>query len=257
MDPRFKLAACALVAGFFLTGCPDTEKAFCDFDEREKESSYQKCLAGCADEMDVAACNAQCDESRNAGRGTCEGVPIVTSCEECATLPMAGEPDGDYLFSLSATLDPTHPILFAATVTVSDVGGELRFSMEITPLDACDRMTPVGNSVTIGTTDSPIVLSGGFCLDATTPRIALPGAANPISGSDVEAEVQLVGSVCSPAGFICGVIPVGNAFLGGNPIDIAGSTFTIERLAAPGMFPDPPKINCDAEEAAGLPMMCP
>jgi hypothetical protein len=244
----------AVLAPALLTGCPNTEDEFCAFDDRSKEAAYAPCLADCEmkpDDEAKAKCRANCDTAH--AIGTCETPAIPASCDTCAMNTTAGEADGDYLFTLTTNLGPTTPILFDTKLEVEDDGGNLKFTLTATPLDASDRMTTVGNEFTIG----PFTLGQGFCLDGTTSRIELPGAANPISGCDVAAVVQLVASVCSPTGFICGTIPTGSAFLGMAEIPINGSTFTLERLSAPGVYPDPPKLNCEMDLADPAPMpMC-
>lgn len=208
-----------LGALLLLAGCPDTEGEFCAFDDRSKTINND-----------------------GVGVGTCESAAVVASCEACTTNPMDGEVSGDYLFTLSTNIAPSLPFLFDADVTL--VNGELTIVAE--PLDGMDRMTVVGPAFTIG----PIALTGGFCIEEELPTIDVPGAANAVSGSDAQAVVKLVGSVCSPGDFICGVIPEGTAIVNMADLDIAGSTFTLQRLSAPGVFPEPPIINCDMEEAA-------
>lgn len=217
----FRGLGLCLGALFVLAGCPDAEGKFCAFDDRYKNINND-----------------------GAGVGTCESVAIQTTCELCSTNPSDAEATGDYLFTLATNIAPSLPFLFDADVTLS--GGML--SIVAQPLVAADRSTPVGASFTIG----PIALDGGYCIDQDLPTIDVPGMANGVSGSDASATVQLVGSVCSPADFICGVIPKGTALVNGASLDIAGSTFTLERLSAPGVYPEPPTINCEMEKAAPL-----
>lgn len=211
-----------LVALFALAGCPDAEGEFCNFDDRSKTINGRD------------------------GVGTCENVAIETSCEACTTSPASEmEVTGDYLFTLSASIAPQLPFLFDADVTVS--GGML--SIVAQPLDAMDRMTPVGDPFTIG----PIPLEGGFCVNQQLPPLSVPGMANGVSGSDAQATVTLVGSLCSPGDFICGTVPEGIATVSGADIPINDSTWTLTRLAGPGMYPEPPIINCEMEEADPAP----
>ncbi len=211
-----------LAALLMLAGCPDAEGEFCAFDDRSKEIN-----------------------NGGEGVGTCESAVIQTECEACMTSPqMPGEVAGEYLFVLSTNIAPALPFIFSADVTVAD--GQL--SMVVIPLAAADRTTPAGSAFTIG----PIPLDGGFCINEALPSISVPGDSNGISGAPAEAIVTLVGTVCSPGDFICGTIPEGTAVVGGADLKIAGSTWTLQRLTAPGVFPEPPVINCDMELAAPL-----
>ncbi len=210
-----------MAALLLLAGCPDAEGEFCAFDDRFKEI-----------------------KNDGQGVGTCESAVIQTTCETCDVLPTDADVTGEYLFTLSTNIAPVLPFIFAADVSLTN--GQLR--IEAQPLAAADRTTPVGSRFTIG----PIPLDGGYCIDQDLPAIDVPGETNGISGSPARATVQLVGSVCGPGDFICGVIPMGTADVAGNMLMLAGSTWTLERLSAPGVYPEPPTINCAMEKGAPL-----
>lgn len=214
----------AVVGLTLLTGCPDTEGEFCAFDQRYKDAKQM-----------------------GANRDSCESTPIVveTDCEMCATMPLAAGDYPDYIFALSTAIAPAAPILFDAQMTI-DAGDPTTFTLVLEPLE-CNPTTgcpknPLGGVFTIG----PFDLDGNYCLASELPVIDVPGEANPISGNPVQADgVFLTGSICSDGAFICGTIPVGNAIVGGNPIPINDSDWTLERLPGPGMYPDTPKLNCE------------
>ena len=70
------------------------------------------------------------------------------------------------------------------------------------PLSKDDQTTPV--STPLNFTELPVAADGTFTWDFG--MITLPGAANPITGADVEATLILTGELCAGdrAGFICG-----------------------------------------------------
>lgn len=201
-----------------LTGCPDTQGEFDAFGERYAEANPS-------------------------------GGGVVFTC---MTPPMmAGDGDGNYLFALSAVLAPKFPILFDTDLTITAGGANgLQFTLLLQPLDRFDRMTPVGTPVTIGPGD----LNADGSFDVDPPLISVTGMANSLSGSDLEVDLTtLNGHICNED-FMCGGVD-GNVLQPPLGPVLAKSTWTMERLAAPGMFPEPPKINCAGELAEPPPMM--
>ncbi|MBL8744506.1 MAG: hypothetical protein JNK04_25535, partial [Myxococcales bacterium] len=194
----------ALALGVVLSGCPDPEGQFDEFEKRQAALG-------------------------DGGSGT-GGAP------EC--LPtIEGEADGEYLFALSATLDPPKAFALAGTL-VTHAGDPLTVDLSLQPLAKEDQMTAVGDPLVY--TDLPVNADGSFEWDLGD--IVLVNAANPISEFDVAATVQLNGGLCGgdDLGFICGnVTGVVTAPL--NMFDLAGSTFTMQRYE--GDIPAP-VINC-------------
>ncbi len=209
------LAALGLVPA--ITGCPATETEFGNFIERY--------------------------ESIN---GSSSGTGGGGGGQACAEVPAAGEADGDFLFALSAKLNPKKPVLFDTDLTTADGQNGLQFSLLLQPLDAKDRKTAVGASSMVGPFD--VAADGSFT--AVFPPLSVDGAANGLTGSDLVAEATISGNMCKPADFICGDITGWVTSPSMLPLD--GSTFTMEKLSAPGAFPEPPKINCAKDEAAAL-----
>jgi hypothetical protein len=152
--------------------------------------------------------------------------------------------DGQYVLALSAVIAPETPILFLTQVTgISDPPG---VELELQPLSAADRRTPVGQPLTVG----PIALSTDGAVHAELPPLIVSGEANPITGGEIEAQVTLDARFCGVSDFYCGsvsgrvTLPVG--------LDLAGSTFAMERVQG-GMLPEQPFLNCNRDRAAALP----
>jgi hypothetical protein len=149
--------------------------------------------------------------------------------------------DGDFFFALSSQLAKKKPITFLAKLS-TDAGG---LSMNLQALEKVDRKTPVGPAVDVG--PYPIV-DGNFT--ATLPTLQVPGAANPISPADIEAQITLVGSVCED--FICGTVEGQVTKPAMIALDPENSRFTMERVITPGDYPEPPQINCAGDLADPL-----
>lgn len=119
---------------------------------------------------------------------------------------------GTYIFALSAELANTKPIFLKAEVTFGDPATAPSISMRLTPL-----ATPYVDTGTAPFTEVPPALEvGPFPLDAqgkfvaALPLLSVGGAANAITGSDLEATIKLEsGQVCEvnegqTPGIICG-----------------------------------------------------
>jgi hypothetical protein len=192
-----------------LTGCPDPDVEFADFNKR-----YE----------DIHGPNT--GTMTNVGGG-------------CAA-PAAGEIDGDFFFALVPKQSPKKPAPFHATVTTSDAAGGLEYSITLQPIDAEDRVTEVGPPLpTLG--PFPVGADGSF--DSDWGTLIVPGETNPISASELTVEVQINGQMC-PGDFFCGgangmvTMPINL------PID--GSSWAMERLS---LFAEPPKLNCAGDVA--------
>lgn len=141
-------------------------------------------------------------------------------------------PDGSYLVAMSTTLEPLAPFVARAR-TRADVRVNppaLFYVQQHVFLDAADRATPVGATATYV-----------FGPDGqATAELAVPGAANPISGEDVVVDALFTLTQIAP--FTCGTLS-GRATVDGEPIDIAGSTFALTPLD--GADPGALVIDCD------------
>ncbi|WP_433930133.1 hypothetical protein AB3662_39995 [Sorangium cellulosum] len=207
-------------------------------------------LAGCADPQgrydDFETRDTAIREDQGSGEGGSDGEGGSGGGGGGSCLPEAGAPDGDFFFSLSAYLSPRAPIVFLSKLTTEASDGGLSFSLSFQPLEAADRKTPTGEPFDVG----PYEVSADGQFTAELPTIVVPGNANPISGSELEATITLTGALCAPADFVCGDV-TGTAT---RPIalDLKGSTFAMERITDPSSYPAP-VINCDRDPARPLP----
>lgn len=211
---------------FLVTGCPDAEGQYDEFKDRFTVL-HPPGSGGAAGAAGAAGSDA----------GACVS-------------PKPGEIDGDYLFTLAAVLDQSKPILFYAKVTTEDVAGATGMRWNLQGLFWDDRSGLVGPAFDLPATGEaafPLGADGTF--DVKLPPLNVVGEANPFSHTPITAEVSLKGKFCDAGGFYCGSAdgdvtkPV--------PIPLAGSTWTLEKLSAPGSYPEPPHINCKKELAVG------
>lgn len=113
---------------------------------------------------------------------------------------------GTHLFALSATLSPTTPLQFIATIELTSTpeGGTMSATFQPLSLDITATTTPremVGDPLTF--TDIPVDAGGGFTLDFGS--VGVVGAANPITGADIEASLQITGAIQN-ADLWCGTV---------------------------------------------------
>jgi hypothetical protein len=160
----------------------------------------------------------------------------------CGMPPAAGEVDGDYMFSLVAKQSPKKPAPLRATLTTTDGGAGLEFTLDLQPLDAEDRSTEVGTAFSVG--PFPVQPDGTFEADWGT--ITVPGATNPLSPSDLSADLLISGSLCA-SDFFCGA--AAGDILEPVMLNIDGSSWTMESLET---FMEPPKLNCAGDLADPL-----
>ncbi len=155
---------------------------------------------------------------------------------------------GTFHFSLTATpVAPTTPFQFIATTTFTpdDAGGG-QLDLELQPL-----------SLGLGQTNNPREFTGDAIplsftvdeagtFDADLGEINLIGAANPVTGSDIVATMQLQGAI-QDENVYCG--NVGGMVTVPANIDLTGSTFAAIRInpedaMSPELLPDPPVGAC-------------
>ncbi len=163
--------------------------------------------------------------------------------------PSVGAIDGSYYFALATTMDDTKPVVFAADVTTESGAAGTATRWVLHPLLWSDRKTEVDAPIELPPQgDSAIELGADGAFSAHLLPAEIPGDANPFSHSAITVDVTLKGSLCGAGTFFCGTAS-------GNvtkpvPISLDGSTWTLEKTA--GTFPEPPKINCAMELAAGV-----
>ncbi len=201
----------AAVTLALLTGCPDPDAKFADFVQRHGDIY---------------------------GMGTGGQVGVGGGC----AVPLAGELDGQYLFSLVAKQSPGKPAPLRATLTTSAGTSGLQFALELSPLSADDRVTAVGAPFGLG----PFDVGSDGTFEADWGTITVPRETNPISDSELTAEVQLLGTLC-PGAYFCGV--ANGTILMPVMLSIDGSSWTMESLDT---FTEPPKVNCAGDLADPL-----
>jgi hypothetical protein len=212
---RCHLARLGLVAlPLLLAGCPDPEAELEQFNER------------------YALLHPPVDA------GSCASQP----CQA----PAVGEIDGDFLWSVSAELGRDQPVLWRASLTTAAGTTGLEFSYSAVPLSAADRSTEVGSAVDYG----PYAVDPATGCYAGAVALVAPGAANPINGLDLTADVTMEGKLCTAVDFLCGTM-TGQLTA---PVEYAltSSTYTFEAVPTPGVYPAPPKINCAGDLARPL-----
>jgi hypothetical protein len=166
---------------------------------------------------------------------------------ECAP-PAAGELDGTYLFALGA-VQPEYPLLFLteATTTPAPAGGTF-LTLGLQPLQASDRQTEVCEPLIL----EQLLIDERGEMNSRLPLIEVPGVANPISGSRIEAEPILRARFCAAPGggaldFYCGFVE--GQLLQPFELDIKGSTFSMQRVSLPYMKPDSIVVDCNGKPA--------
>ncbi len=151
---------------------------------------------------------------------------------------------GDFLFALAAVIDTAHPLQFYTTVTFTPEaeGGTLAMHLQPLSLDPQTTTTPrmpVGDPLDLPPT--PVDASGGFSV-MITQDVMVTGAANPITGSDIVATLNLVGAIQSEDLFCGTVTGMVTAPL---MLDLTGSTFAAVRVPSVDMLPgDPITVAC-------------
>ncbi len=149
--------------------------------------------------------------------------------------------NGTFLLALEATIAPGLPLQFLTTVKFTEdaAGGGGTLDLDLQPLaldlgSTTSPRTPVGDPIVAH--GVPVAADGSWVADLGT--VAVPGAANPLTGSDISANVVLHGVIQS-ADLMCGTV-TGKIF---SPIqsDLAGSTFAAARVP-PEAAQDPSKL---------------
>ena len=161
---------------------------------------------------------------------------------------------GTFHFSLAAVVAATTPLQFIATTTFTADpagGGQLDIDLQPLSLNVLATTEPrefVGDVVSLS---FPVDESGAFMADLG--EVAVTGAANPITGSDIVATLMLTGAI-QDENVYCGVVN-GMVTVPAN-IDLTGSTFAAIRINPedamnPAALPDPPVGACPAGTGGG------
>jgi hypothetical protein len=161
--------------------------------------------------------------------------------------------NGDFLLALSAVIAVDLPLQFYATVTFTPTADGGTVQMNLQPLSLMQGSTtvprqPVGDALTIG----PVAVNaaGSFELPISEP-VTVTGEANPITGSDIVATLNLSGSIQS-ADLFCGTVT--GAVTEPLDLDLLGSTFAAVRVPSVDMLPTEVVFACPeggGEESGG------
>ncbi len=179
-------------------------------------------LPGCPDTQ--AQWNAFLEDTKDARVLSQEGEPCVI---EGSTL---NDLEGTFLLALLARFETRYPLQFLATVHMRTKDGAPQADFSFQPLSLKVHETlrprqPVGTAIKL--VGVPLGADGRFLLDLGEMDVA--GAANPITGSDIRANVQLCG-VSLGDDFFCGEVIAGEVVLP-TPNNLVGSTFAASRVA--------------------------
>jgi hypothetical protein len=152
--------------------------------------------------------------------------------------PTSEDASGTYVLAVVTPLDPAKPLLLKAVVNVDAAASPMTIQMVLTPLSVIDK-TPIGES--IETEAEPIEDDGSFVLPFGA--VAVTGEANPISGSDIEANLILEGQIRG-ADSICGVVT--GQLIKPTEFDLEGTTVGMAAVAEDNFADVEPSLQCSA-----------
>ncbi len=162
--------------------------------------------------------------------------------------------NGEFLLSLAAVIEPATPLQFYTTVVFTPVGqgGTVSLNLQPLSLDQGETTTPrqpVGDLLELGPVD--VTAAGSFELPIAEP-VMVTGAANPITGGDIVATLNLSAAIQGEDIFCGTVTGMVTAPL---MLDLLGSTFAAVRVTGLDALPaDPIPTVCPAggaEESGG------
>ena len=191
------------LGALFLTGCPDPDKAVDEFSEARDQLP--------------------------------EVQEVVPYC------PMLMDATGTYMIAVLTPLDQSKPLLMRTIVDVTGLDTDPaapKIKMTLTPLSV-DGREPIGE--TIETEYVDLAADGSFELPFGNVKVT--GDANPISGSDIEADLTLKGQVRSETS-ICGEI-VGD-LIQPTSFDLAGTTVGLVWADGEEFSALTPQLTCDS-----------
>jgi hypothetical protein len=131
---------------------------------------------------------------------------------------------GRYLLALSTSLSPNQPLLFTLDAEVASDLSAIDLDFQPLTTDADDEpRTAIGDAFSVS--DVPYAEDGTF--SAELGEVVVPGRANPITGAEIIATVQLsartqaddAGAGAIVCGDVSGMVTVPL------PLDLTGSTF--------------------------------
>ena len=178
-----------------------------------------------------------------------EGLPYEALGQDMAVGPeVAGCPgihdaSGTYILAVVTNLDPGKALLMKSDVTIDVEAEPPTLKMILTPLSVADR-SPVGAA--IETAVVPIDEEGRF--ELPFGNVVVTGVANPISGSEIEADLTMQGQIQSSTR-ICGGLT--GRLIRPADFDLAGSTVGLVQITDgdfQGATPVGACLPCDAPD---------
>ena len=138
---------------------------------------------------------------------------------------------GTFLFALDTIIQPGLPLQFIAevTFTAEGAGGILAMTLQPLSLDQGSVTEPrveVGDLIVVP--DIEVDASGAFSIESLGV-LNVVGAANPITGGAIKADVSLAGNIIDENLF-CG--QAGGEVFEPLMLDLTASTFAVQRLEA-------------------------
>ncbi len=222
----------AALFSFVLVGCVDRKA----MDSDGESASSDVSVSSSDDSTPTAGTTTGVDTTTGDVAGTVTTDPVTTADP---TDPVAT--NDLYLLAFSTVVDPGRPLQAIATHTVTSDGGLVTMRIELQLLSlGIGSVTmprqPVGQPLVY---EDVVVQDGAFILDMGV--IVVPGAANPITGSDLTASLVLDANF-GDADFYCGALD-GEVTV---PLQLSllGSTFAAVRIADPQDLPAAVTINC-------------
>lgn len=155
--------------------------------------------------------------------------------------PGAGDSDDigeTYLLAVALDLDPDTPLQFVATFDPDGAGAT---ALVLQPL-ALDVLSITSPRDPFG---DPLVFSGVPVVEdrfeVDLGSLLLPGATNPVTGSDMMVEMSIAARI-DDDGFICGTVE--GMVMDPLSLDLAGSTFAAVPIDSASMLPLEVPISC-------------
>lgn len=198
------------------------------------------------DDEESTATAETSETSETSSSSSAGDAPLDTTAEDATTdkpmifdlPPPAPNSSGVYLFALSASIDPEHPLQWLANVEHDPSTGAVRIDMQSLSLDSGSTTfprEPVGDVIEV---HAFLDEDGRFAVQLLD--FFVPGAANPITGSDLTASLLIEGQAFGSA-LWCG--EVSGEVTSPLELDLTGSTFAFEPVDGTAL-PDPVLARC-------------
>ena len=231
-----------LLTSCILAGCPDPQTKFNQFTERRQnylDEVAQMNEGGIENdgqmggEMDGITENMGREGGAMGGGreedlgGAMGGITGGTMGGMMETPRLPSIQSGSFYFALAPALDPTKPMVFLSTIEISiaeDGQSGIITNIRLDPRTCEDRQVSAEGEV-VFEGESQVNIEGDYSIDFG--QQAVPGAANCISGSPIQATIQLQGRIMNEDQ-ICG--QVSGMLMQPFEYDLEGSTFAAYRV---------------------------